>query len=196
MHYNYKQYFNFRPNQIEPNHWIQNNFGWDKNQITYFFSSPWRMVWSLSLSLYIGKFVSSCRGNCFSQVSISGSKFKPRIKIGVSLYFSLTSSSFVPSLGSESPNRIWFVLDSEAERECVSLIDWFVVMMENGNEIESTDEERPPINPPRGRQYRPVGSHDRAVIQMASMEPGSTSDIPLRFAVHPFHAKCRLYILY
>lgn len=50
MHYNYKQYFNFRPNQIEPNHWIQNNFGWDKNQITYSFS-PWRMVWSLSLSL-------------------------------------------------------------------------------------------------------------------------------------------------
>ncbi|KAF3340544.1 putative Na+/K+/Cl-cotransport protein [Carex littledalei] len=52
-------------------------------------------------------------------------------------------------------------------------------MMENGNEIETTDEERPPINPPRGRQYRPVGLDDRAVIQMASMEPGSTSDIPL-----------------
>ena len=69
-------------------------------------------------------------------------------------------------------------------------------MMENGNEIETTDEERPPINPPRGRQYRPVGSHDRAVIQMASMEPGSTSDIPLRFSVHPFHAKCLLYIIY
>ncbi|KAJ3676080.1 hypothetical protein LUZ60_003492 [Juncus effusus] len=55
-------------------------------------------------------------------------------------------------------------------------------MMENGSEIEGADEERPPVSaPPRGRQYRPVGSSDRAVIEMSSMEEaGSSSDVPLR----------------
>jgi hypothetical protein len=55
--------------------------------------------------------------------------------------------------------------------------------MENGNdlELETAHEERLPVIPPRGRQYTPVGSHDRAVIQMSSLEPGSTSasHIPL-----------------
>lgn len=48
--------------------------------------------------------------------------------------------------------------------------------MENG-EIESADEEMASSS---GRQYRPVGSHDRAVIQMSSMESGSSPDIPKR----------------
>ncbi|KAJ0989759.1 hypothetical protein J5N97_008115 [Dioscorea zingiberensis] len=46
--------------------------------------------------------------------------------------------------------------------------------MENG-EIESADEEMPSSS---GRQYRPVGSHDRAVIEMSSMESGSSPNIP------------------
>ncbi|XP_020081434.1 cation-chloride cotransporter 1-like, partial [Ananas comosus] len=49
-------------------------------------------------------------------------------------------------------------------------------IMENG-EIESTDEEMPLRG---GRQYRPVGSHDRAIIQMSSMERGSVQEIPLK----------------
>ncbi|KAJ3691856.1 hypothetical protein LUZ61_021020 [Rhynchospora tenuis] len=53
---------------------------------------------------------------------------------------------------------------------------------DNGNDvdIEPADDD---TLPPRGsgsRQYRPVGSHDRAVIQMSSMDAhGSTSAIPL-----------------
>lgn len=48
--------------------------------------------------------------------------------------------------------------------------------MENG-EIETTDEEMPSQ---RGRQYRPVVTHDRAVIQMSSLESVSPPEIPLR----------------
>ncbi|OAY73592.1 Cation-chloride cotransporter 1, partial [Ananas comosus] len=57
------------------------------------------------------------------------------------------------------------------------LISWLhgQSIMENG-EIESTDEEMPLRG---GRQYRPVGSHDRAIIQMSSMERGSVQEIPL-----------------
>ncbi|KAJ4976893.1 hypothetical protein NE237_001999 [Protea cynaroides] len=53
--------------------------------------------------------------------------------------------------------------------------------MENG-EIESTDEEMPSQS---GRKYRPVVAHDRAVLQMSSVEPESSSqsfnrDVPLK----------------
>ncbi|BAF23458.1 Os08g0323800 [Oryza sativa Japonica Group] len=47
--------------------------------------------------------------------------------------------------------------------------------MENG-EIEGAADDGVPVPaPPNGRRYRPVGSSDRAVIQMTSMEPGSSS---------------------
>ncbi|CAD6334106.1 unnamed protein product [Miscanthus lutarioriparius] len=46
--------------------------------------------------------------------------------------------------------------------------------MENGG-IEEADDALPVPAPPNGRRYRPVGSSDRAVIQMTSMEPGSSS---------------------
>ncbi|KAG8067801.1 hypothetical protein GUJ93_ZPchr0005g15152 [Zizania palustris] len=46
--------------------------------------------------------------------------------------------------------------------------------MEKG-EIEAADDALPVPAPPNGRRYRPVGSSDRAVIQMTSMEPGSSS---------------------
>ncbi|OVA14992.1 Amino acid permease/ SLC12A domain [Macleaya cordata] len=49
--------------------------------------------------------------------------------------------------------------------------------MENG-EIESQDDDLPSQT---GRQYRPVVAHDRAVLEMSSMESGSSSrDTPLK----------------
>ncbi|URE10039.1 Amino acid permease [Musa troglodytarum] len=47
--------------------------------------------------------------------------------------------------------------------------------MENG-EIESADEE---ITSRSGRQYRPVVSHDRSVVQMTSMDSGPPTEIQL-----------------
>ncbi|KAK9115011.1 hypothetical protein Syun_021808 [Stephania yunnanensis] len=46
--------------------------------------------------------------------------------------------------------------------------------MENGD-IESQDEELPSQN---GRRYRPVDAHDRAVLEMSSMENRSSADAP------------------
>lgn len=48
--------------------------------------------------------------------------------------------------------------------------------MDNG-EIESADEE---MFARKGLQYSPVKSHDRPVIQMASLETGAPSEIPLK----------------
>ncbi|PIA33320.1 hypothetical protein AQUCO_04100026v1 [Aquilegia coerulea] len=48
--------------------------------------------------------------------------------------------------------------------------------MENG-EIESQDEELPSRT---GRQYRPVVAHDRAVLEMSSLESASSSRLPDR----------------
>jgi solute carrier family 12 (potassium/chloride transporter), member 4/6 len=46
--------------------------------------------------------------------------------------------------------------------------------MENGG-IEEADDALPVPAPPNGRRYRPVESSGRAVVQMASLEPGSSS---------------------
>lgn len=43
--------------------------------------------------------------------------------------------------------------------------------MDNGD-IESGEEE---FHGQRGRKYRPVEAHDRAVLEMSSMDPGSSS---------------------
>ncbi|KAK9289193.1 hypothetical protein L1049_017667 [Liquidambar formosana] len=46
--------------------------------------------------------------------------------------------------------------------------------MDNG-EIEGADDEFPPQG---GRRYRPVVAHDRAVLEMSSLDPGSSSALP------------------
>lgn len=51
--------------------------------------------------------------------------------------------------------------------------------MEENGEIESLDEA-PPSSSRIGRQYRPVVAHDRAVLEMSSLEPASSSRIPGR----------------
>ncbi|GJM88341.1 hypothetical protein PR202_gb00922 [Eleusine coracana subsp. coracana] len=56
--------------------------------------------------------------------------------------------------------------------------------MENGG-IEEADDALPVPAPPNGRRYRPVGSSDRAVVQMTSMEPGSSSSSGIAAAVTP-----------
>lgn len=43
--------------------------------------------------------------------------------------------------------------------------------MDNGD-IESGEEE---FHGQRGRKYRPVEAHDRAVLEMSSMDPGASS---------------------
>ncbi|KAG2619872.1 hypothetical protein PVAP13_3NG139100 [Panicum virgatum] len=56
--------------------------------------------------------------------------------------------------------------------------------MENGG-IEEADDALPVPTPLNGRRYRPVGSSDRAVIQMTSMEPGSSSAASIEAVVTP-----------
>lgn len=48
--------------------------------------------------------------------------------------------------------------------------------MDNGD-IEGGEEE---FHEQRGRKYRPVVAHDRAVLEMSSMDPGSSSDASLK----------------
>lgn len=43
----------------------------------------------------------------------------------------------------------------------------------DNEDIEGGEEE---FRAQLGRKYRPVVAHDRAVLQMSSMDPGSTSD--------------------
>lgn len=48
--------------------------------------------------------------------------------------------------------------------------------MDNGD-IEGGDDE---LRPQTGRKYRPVVAHDRAIVEMSSMDPGSPStSIPI-----------------
>uniref|UniRef100_A0A0E0M553 Amino acid permease/ SLC12A domain-containing protein n=1 Tax=Oryza punctata TaxID=4537 RepID=A0A0E0M553_ORYPU len=47
--------------------------------------------------------------------------------------------------------------------------------MDNGEIEGAADDGNPVPAPPNGRRYLPVGSSDRAVIQMTSMEPGFSS---------------------
>ena len=56
--------------------------------------------------------------------------------------------------------------------------------MENGG-IEEADDALPVPTPLNGRRHRPVGSSDRAVIQMTSMEPGSSSAASIEAVVTP-----------
>lgn len=52
-------------------------------------------------------------------------------------------------------------------------------------EIEIADEEAPsPLQVRRQQQYRPVESHDKAVLQMSSLESSSgypPRDVPLKY---------------
>ena len=87
---------------------------------------------------------------------------------------------------SRAPPRIWIRhwLCGFSRRVCLWTLDLTGIsfgvfrsvswVMENGG-IEEADDALPVPAPPNGRRYRPVGSSDRAVIQMTSMEPGSSS---------------------
>lgn len=53
--------------------------------------------------------------------------------------------------------------------------------MDNAD-IESGEED---FHGKRGRKYRPVEAHDRAVLEMSSMDPGSSSSSPSVPMRHP-----------
>lgn len=65
-----------------------------------------------------------------------------------------------------------FLLLTNSPAEPKSPISYWVVLEMDNGDIESGEEE---FHGQRGRKYRPVEAHDRAVLEMSSMDPGSSS---------------------